>query len=477
MDEPAKPKRIVGGRPYDKSRPSEILRWGSWRPFQRAAEPIFVLNRHRRIVFVNSAWELLTGVALAEARQIVCRPRRPNAETWEDRLGQLLRPPDEVTEGRPGQTRQRVPRFDPSRCWWDVDFLPFRDESGLLFVLGRITTRPALTATGSVALPEAALDLRETVLRRYGIEAIASDLPAMRRVAEQVRLAAQVCVPVLIAGERGTGKEWLARTIHALGSDRRKPFVALDCGRLTGAVLSGILFGEGELAQTTDAGTIYLREPSRLPREVQQRLIALLATAGEGGGPRFIAGVHPEPDEGVRAGGLLVELEDRLATLPIRLPPLGQRREDLARLVERLLERAGMATGKRVTALTPAAWEAVRSYSWPGNVAELYAVLASACTRAAGERLDAADLPLYLRLGPRTAKEEERPLPLKELLEGAERRLIGLALRRAGGNKSRAAELLAVWRPLLLRRMAALGIDDPTPPQRKRRRGGANPEA
>jgi PAS domain S-box-containing protein len=448
------------------------IRWRTWLPFQRAADPIFVLNRHGRIVFVNRAWEQLTGIPLAEARGITCRPRRAAADSWEELLGQTLRPPDEVVEGRSGRTRRQVPRFDPARRWWEVDYLPFRDAGGLLFVIGRIATSPAPTVAGPVALPEGALALRETVRRRHGIESIASDVPAMRRVAEQVRLAAKVRIPVLIVGERGSGKEWLAHVIHALGEDRQRPFVALDCGRLTGSALAGLLFGEGELAQTADAGTVYLRDPSRLPRDVQQRLTALL---GDGRGPRFIAGLPEGPDE-ARRGGLLPALEDRLATLPIRLPPLRERREDLPGLVERLLERAATAAGKRVTALTPAAWEVLRAHPWPGNLAELYAVLAGACARAAGERLDVADLPLYLRLGPRATKEEERPLPLKKLLEGAERRLIGLALRRAGGNKSRAAELLAVWRPLLLRRMAALGIDDPTPPQRKRRRG-TEPEA
>ncbi len=372
-----------------------------------------------------------------------------------------------MTEGRPGHVRRQVPRFDPARRWWEVDFLPFRDPDGLLFVVGRITTGPAPTAAGPVALPEGALALRDTVRRRYGIESIAGECPAIRRVVAQVRLAASVCVPVLIVGERGCGKEWLAHTIHALGEECQRPFVALDCGRLTGAALAGVVFGDGELAQTTDAATIYLRDPGRMPRDVQQRLVTLLGAA-EGRGPRFIAGVRSEPEGG--SGGLLAALEDRLATLPIRLPPLRERREDLPALVERLLERAATAAEKRVTALTPAAWDVLRAHAWPGNLAELYAVLAGACGRTTGERIDAPDLPLYLRLGPRPTKEEERPLPLKKLLEEAERRLIGLALRRAGGNKSRAAELLAVWRPLLLRRMAALDIDDPTPPARKRPR-------
>jgi hypothetical protein len=443
------------------------LRWRSWGPFQRAAEPIFVLNRHRRIVFVNRAWEQLTGVPLAEARQITCRPRRHLPDAWEELLGQLLRPPDEVLDGQPGHARKDVPRFDPARRSWDIDFLPFRGDGGLLFVIGRITTGPALAAAGPGALPEGALALRAAVLRRHGPGPLASDLPAMRRVAEQVRLAARVRVPALIVGERGAGKEWVARTVHAQGEDRRRPFVALDCARLPPAALAGVLFGEGELARPVDAGTLYLREPSRLPREFQERLAALLAAADEARGPRLLSGLCRGPDEEVRAGRLLAELASRLATLTIDLPPLRERREDLPRLAEGLLERAGTAAGRKVTSLAPAAWEVLRAYPWPGNIAELYAVLVGACGRAAGERVEVADLPLYLRVGPNPAAAEERPLPLKELLEAAERRLIELALRRAGGNKSRAAELLAVWRPLLLRRMSALGVADPTPKRRR----------
>jgi DNA-binding NtrC family response regulator len=118
--------------------------------------------------------------------------------------------------------------------------------------------------------------------------------------------------------------------------------------------------------------------------------------------------------------------------------------------------------------LTPAAWEVLRAHSWPGNLSELYRVLVSACLRTERETLDVADLPLYLRLERKPSLIEERPLPLKELLEGAERRLIALALRKAGGNKSRAAEMLAIWRPLLLRRMEALGLSAAEPNAKKK---------
>src|SRR5262249_54556924 len=153
-----------------------------------------------------------------------------------------------------------------------VDFLPFRDDAGLLFVVGRITPGSVLAATGPVALPEAALALREAALRRYGLETLESDLPAMLRVAQQARLAGSVRVPVLIVGERGTGKEWLARAIHALGPPRGRPFVAIDCARLREAAAAGALFRRGELAQPVEAGTLYMRQPSSLPRELQQLL-------------------------------------------------------------------------------------------------------------------------------------------------------------------------------------------------------------
>ncbi len=448
-----------------------------WRAcFQGSTEPIFLLNRHRRILFVNRSWEQLTGIAAAEARHIACRRRRvaPDDE-WEVHLAHALRPPDEVLEGQPAQVRRLVPHPDPARRWWEVDYLPFRDEAGLLFLVGRIIVRAPTLPTGSSTLPQTVLALRETVRRRHAPEALTSELPAMRQALEQARLAACLRHPVLILGESGVGKTWLAHTIHAAGAERARPFVKLDCARLPVPALTGVLFGEGEFAQPPMAATVYLSEPHRLPREIQLRLCHLLsATSDAGREPRIIAGLSTEPAEEIRAGRLLEELACRLGTLTIRLPPLRERRDDLPRLAERLLERMA---GKRLVTLSPAAWETIRTGSWPRNLAELHDVLVAAVARSSGNRIEADDLPLYLRLPAQPVSAEPRPLPLQELLEGAERRLITLALRRAGGNKSRAAESLGIWRTLLQRRMTALGIPDPTPPRnaaRKRPPEGAD---
>jgi DNA-binding NtrC family response regulator len=261
-------------------------------------------------------------------------------------------------------------------------------------------------------------------------------------------------------GEAGTGKETLARVSHYRSPARERAFAALDCARLPAAVIARLLFG------APGVGAVYLREPACLPRELQLRLCEWLTLeSGAGTGPRIFAGSRTALAEEVRSGRLLEELACALGTLVLEVPPLRQRRDDLPRLVERLLERAGQRDEQPAGAvgLTPAAWEVLRAYSWPGNLRELYAVLGTARARVSGSppRIDAADLPAALRREQTPGGSPERPLPLLALLEQVERRLIELALRRARGNKTRAAELLSIWRPRLLRRLEALGIAAP----------------
>ncbi len=146
------------------------------------------------------------------------------------------------------------------------------------------------------------------------------------------------------------------------------------------------------------------------------------------------------------------------------MPPLRERQADLPSLVEGMLERACSGREARVTSLSADAWTLVRGHNWPGNLRELYAVLRDACGRASSNQLRAADLPAELRRAvereQRTPQPAERPLPLEQLLEEAERRLILLALRRTRGHKARAARLLSIPRPRLWRRMVKLGIVD-----------------
>jgi PAS domain S-box-containing protein len=443
--------------PHDAASPSERVRWQSF--FQRSDDPLFLLNRRLRLLFVNRAWEALTGFSGSEALGLVCRRAEPAApnQPLPLVLAHVLCPPSEVLNGVSSRTRRLLPGRGTGQRWWDVEFLPLRSAGRPLAILGRIVPLPAAQAAPLAPLPERLVNLRQRAVERHGLDLLPTALPAMRRLADQVRLAAQLTVPVLLLGEPGTGKQTLARTIHYLSPAREHSFAALDCTRLPPDVLAHFLFNGGTVSAVGPVTTVYLKEPARLPRDLQQRLCVLLR--GEGPVPRIMAGSSPDPLADVRSGRLLEDLYHRLAMLVLTIPPLRERQADLAELVERMLARIGTPTKPPDADV----WEVLRAYSWPGNLRELYEVLVGALGRGDGDRITAADLPsplrLSVRLGQTPAPPPKRPLPLDQVLEQVERRLLQLALKRFEGNRTKAAEFLGLWRPRLLRRLAALGLD------------------
>jgi transcriptional regulator with AAA-type ATPase domain len=472
-------EQLPSGAPADPPRPeakvrrpprklAKQFRWQAF--FQHCAEPLFILNRRRRLLFVNHAWEALTGMPAAEAHVLVCRRPRPAAadDPAEEILAHALTPPPEVLHGASGRVRRLLPGREAERRWWDVEFLPLRQEGeqGGHLILGRIRPVPLVEWTGDTPLPERLVNLRQRRIDRYNLDIWASSLPAVRRLVEQVRLASLVNAPVLLVGEPGTGKQTLARTMHSMSSRRDGACAALDCERLPPDAVARLLFGE-RTGGREGVAAIYLREPASLPRDVQLRLCDLIARGSGGEGttmPRILAGCTLPPAQQVRNGRLLDELACALGTLVLEVPPLRERKADLPNLVERLLERASAGREVPVTRLSADAWEVFRGYSWLGNLRELLDVLRESCGRTNGEQLQAADLSAELRRAvereqapPRPA---ERPLPLEQLLEEAERRLIQLALQRTRGHKARAARLLSIPRPRLWRRMLKLGIVD-----------------
>lgn len=452
------------------------------------AEPLFILTRKRRLLFVNRAWEALTGVPASEARGLACTRRGSEATERRSVVARALWPPPEVLDGKPAHARRRVE--GPAPAWWDIEFFPLGGPDGVLCILGKIHGAPLAPAGAFLPFPEALrklheqmakglppdkaaelwspeklVFLRERLASHFRIDHLDSPLPSMGRVAAQARLAGSIRTGVFLTGEPGSGKSWLARAIHQNTPARERAFAHLDCAHLPTPAIAQTLFGGGGLLQRPGFGTLYLKEPSQLPRDLQLRLFDWMehsAAHPEGVGLHIIAGSDLPPLAEVHAGRLLEKLYGLLATLMIELPPLRERLADLPNLVDRMLERLNDAGERRVAGLTLAAWEIVREHRWQGNLRELYTMLSSCHERVSGERIDAADLPASVRqavkLDQSRAAPPDRPMPLDALLEQVERRLIELALRRARGNKSRAAELLAVWRPRLLRRMEALGF-------------------
>jgi transcriptional regulator with AAA-type ATPase domain len=431
-------------------------RWQAF--FQRARDPLFLLNRRRAFLFINRAFEELTGFALARLRGQRCNRHRDPGPASVEALLTTLAPPADARQGRPARVRRPVPRPNAPPEWWEVTYLPFSGPRGRLLLLGRVTPVPRPGPPTTHPLPPRLIALRDSAWRWYALDRLPAELPAQKRLLEQVRLAARVDAPLLLVGEPGAGKQWLARAIHLQGRNAERTFALVDCTRLPPSALAATLFGEPGLCWRVHVGTIYLREPTRLPRELQARLCEFLAAPPPGGGarrPRLLAGCSVPPLGAVRTGGLLEELYCALSAFTLLLPPLRERVDDLPHLVRGMLERL-CADSETPPELSAEAWECLRRHDWAGNLRELYAVLAGACLRAKGERIETAHLPFYLR---HPAPAPERLLPLQALLERVERRLIELALKQAGGNLTRAADLLAIWRPQLYQRMKALGIE------------------
>lgn len=418
--------------------------------FQHAAEPLFLLSARRRVLFVNRAWEALTGVALADVKGQICR-RRPRGTVAEkiDLLLGAMAPPAEVMDGKPAQARRQPPP-GPHTIWWQIDFFPFTGSAGLAGILGKITVLAPPPAAAGPPLSEKLSALRHRHAMRYDLAELIGDTPAVVRLRQQIRLAGQTRMPALIAGPPGSGKLWVARAIHQLSGDRERSFGCLDCARLAPSRLSELLLGAAPFA------SIYLQNLAHLPLDLQERLRQMLDVE-DGSAARILAGLSQDPLELVRSGQLLDDLYCRLSPVILEVSPLKDRMDDFDDWIERLLPRANQAAERSLRGVSAEALLILRAYAWPGNLRELYDVLLQSCLHARGERIEASDLPFHVRHGP---IPEDKPLNLDAILEEIERRLIVNALRQAKNNKSRAAELLTIWRPRLLRRMENLGIED-----------------
>jgi len=289
----------------------------------------------------------------------------------------------------------------------------------------------------------------------------------MRRLVEQARLASQTQLPAVLLGERGTGKQWLARCIHQHSSRRERTFAAVDCARLPPRALLEVLRGDWEQGRLP-LGTLYLQEPACLPREMQEHLCRLIISWREIGDQpaSVLAGFSTEPQEDVRSGRLLPQCWCLLSPLVLNLPPLRERLDDLPWLIDKLLARAKTASGREVSDLTDDAVQVLQlvrevCFDLAGDLVESRLVGHRQVREHLAIDVDVGalleDMPFHVRAAPVSAN---RPLPLDSLLQEVERRLIALALKQARGNKTRAAEILGIWRPRLIRRMQALGISE-----------------
>jgi two-component system response regulator HydG len=300
---------------------------------------------------------------------------------------------------------------------------------------------------------------------------------SMRDLLRQARLYAKVDATVLITGETGVGKDALARVLHASGPRRRDPFVTVDCPALPETLVEAELFGH-ERGAFTDAtiarpgrfelagrGTLYLDGVTRLShagqgallRVVEERRVTRLGgTTSTDMRARIIASSDTDVEEAVRDGLLRADLFHRLSVLPIRLPPLRERPDDILPLARVFLAEVSARLDREPPRVTGDAEDALMRYHWPGNIRELRHVLERVMLAGVGKELRADALPTELLEG-----KEAYLAPgvaSRPTLEDVERRYIELTLSYARGNQTRAAAILGISRKALWEKRKRYGL-------------------
>jgi len=342
---------------------------------------------------------------------------------------------------------------------YDYLVKPF-DPEELSLMIQKIVTQQALVRENVL--------LRKVLKRDYHFRDLISKSPAMQAVFDLARTAARSNSTILILGESGTGKELLARAIHAESPRQQAPFVAVSCAALTETLLESELFGHEKGAFTGAAvrrkgkfemahgGTLFLDEIGDISPKLQLDLLRVLEdrhfsrVGGNESIPvdvRIIAATNRDLPKAVADGSFREDLYYRLNVIPVHLPPLRERLEDLPLLAEHFLEQLGAEMNRRVEEVSTEAMALLMSHTWPGNVRELRNVLERAVVVASGRVIEAADLGLR-----RSAGEGVDPGAMASL-DDVERHHIARVLQDSGGNISLAARTLGIDRATLYNKM------------------------
>jgi two-component system, NtrC family, response regulator AtoC len=316
----------------------------------------------------------------------------------------------------------------------------------------------------------------EEMRERYRL--IGGESPKMREAVGTAKKAAASRSTVLLLGESGTGKEIFARAIHAWSERRAEPFVAINCVGFAKDLLESELFGHEKGAFTgahqlkkgkleiADGGTVFLDEVGDISTELQTKLLRFLqerefervgATEPIHVDIRVIAATNRDLSGAVKEGRFREDLFYRLNVIPIRLPPLRDRKEDIPVLANYFLKRVAAETKKNVVGLAPDAEARLVAYPWPGNVRELANVIERAVVLGQGADVTLTDLPG--QIVPNGAECSSDDLSYRHGLEAAKREIVIKALAHTNGNRAAAARVLGLHKTHLLDLIKTLGID------------------
>jgi len=424
-------------------------------------DAICVIDTNGLVMLVNSAYTQLTGLS---AEQVVARPPTVDIdESQESTLLQVLR------TGRP--VRGVPMKVRPKNRDVIVNAAP-------IIVGGRVRGAVGIVHDMSeiARLYEELEQVTKLVRRlqaRYSFDDIVADSAVMEQAVEQARRAAETPATVLLRGESGTGKELFAHAIHNASSRRGGQFIRVNCAALADTLLESELFGYAEgaftgakkggrhgLFEAAGGGTIFLDEIGEISLNLQAKLLRVLqekeiVRVGEARpvpvNVRIIAATNARLEELIARGAFREDLYYRLNVVPIVIPPLRHRREDIPRLALLIIERLNREYGRAVEQIDPEAMARLLAYHWPGNVRELENVIGRALiTMPFAERVIR---PRYLPELPGGVATVTAPAPeyggrtgptLEQVVAGAERAALREALHQSGGNKTEAARRLGI---------------------------------
>ena len=321
--------------------------------------------------------------------------------------------------------------------------------------------------------------LKEELGRKYQWDNIVGRSTAMQQIFGTILRVAPTRATVLLAGESGVGKVLIARCIHFHSPRKERPFVKINCTALPENLMESELFGYEKGAFTgatvskpgkfeqADTGTVMLDEIGDVPNNIQVKLLRVLqereferlgSNKTQHIDVRVVAATNRDLRAALEDGTFREDLYYRLNVVPIEIPPLRERKEDIPYLANHFVEKLSPEMGGRVHGVTDAAIEKLMQYSWPGNVRELENVIERSIVMALRDKLDAADIRLDMNIRPRQSAGEPG-LPEGMSLDQFEQDLIRNALKKADGNKSQAARLLGLTRNALRYRLTQMGIE------------------
>jgi DNA-binding NtrC family response regulator len=321
--------------------------------------------------------------------------------------------------------------------------------------------------------------LKKQLRERFEFDNIIGSSPAMQKVFGRMKRIIATDSTVLILGESGTGKELVAKAIHFNGTRKDKPFIAVHCGAIPENLLESEMFGYVKGAFTganrdkigkfeaANTGTIFLDEIVTMPMHLQTKLLRVLqeqelervgSTRMIKLDVRVVSASNLNLEEEVKNGNFREDLYYRLNVIPVNLPPLRERIEDILPLVRHFLAKNCRDMQRQLMTIAQDAVEALESYRWPGNVRELENIIERTVALTEGSHITLDDLPPNIRDEALT-RISERGVDLTKTMNEIERKMILDALGLSKGVKARAAALLNINRTTLVEKMRRLGLD------------------